>query len=425
MIINENVIEADFLIIPDDTKYWFVRAGSKAEFYYDFKYNNFIAIGDNEIKLKNLNGIPDRFRALNSTLKLEYKRLFNEEYLNSLMDSQKYKDLQKSEQSDEIEKVKRSSSISSSKTFSFVEEMDIGDYILVPYKSSDVFLIGIVISDVFDHQVEHEYLGIDQQYPISDYEKKRRILWIKEIGQKELPEKLMWIQNGHRAIFDITSSADDINPLLSTEFIYKGNASVRVNVGTENKVSSSTWLQYQIVINQNAQGQADEVFQKNKVQSVGHTILEMAIDNPEILIIIGASLFHEMDFNVYGIKFKTHGPLSFLIPGSKKKRENENRNNELDLEKKEEEVKSLKLNNNAIEINNKKETILLEELKKRSDLTNRTAEDIKITDVSISKNPEQQEALNNMKISQKSIGTEISPERQKVIQNLVKTEFEQ
>lgn len=424
MIINENIIEADFLVIPDSTKYWFVRAGSKAEYYYDFKYNNFIAIGDNEIKLQKLDEIPNRLREIDSTLKPEYKRLFNEKYVSLLMNTKKYKNLQKSEKADEIEKTKRSSSISSSKTFSFVEKMSIGDYIFVPFKKSDVFLIGIVISDVFDHAIDHEYLGADQLYSNSDYEKKRRILWIKEITHKELPEKLMWIQNGHRAIFDITSSADDINPLLSTEYVYKGNASIRVNVGTESKVSSSTWLQYQLVINQNAQGQADEVFQKNKVQSVGHTILEIVKDNPEVLLLVGASLFHEVDFNVYGIKFKTHGPLSFLIPGSKKKKENEDSNNELDLQKKVEEVKSLRLKNSAQELNNQKETILLEELKKRSDLLIRTAEEITVENVSVSKSTEQLEALTNMKISQKSIGNEISPERQTVIQNLVKLESE-
>ena len=67
--------------------------------------------------------------------------------------------------------------------------------------------MGIVLSDTFDGPIDHEYLGKDLEYPISDYEKKRRVLWIKEIDQDELPESLLWIQTGQRAIFDISKNA--------------------------------------------------------------------------------------------------------------------------------------------------------------------------------------------------------------------------
>ena len=251
MHIKDGVVETDFLVIPDDTKYWFVRASSKAEYYQDFKTNNFIAIGDNEVKLDRLLSIPQKFQVSPSALKEEYKRIFNEKYLSLLLDSTKYKNLQKSEQADALEKTKRSSSISATKTFSFVEEMEIGDYVLVPYKKSDVFLMGIVLSDAFDAPIDHEYLGKDLEYAISDYEKKRRVLWIKEIDQNELPESLLWIQTGQRAIFDISKNANEINPVISNEYIYKGNVHIRVHVGTHKKVSSSTWLQYQLLINEN------------------------------------------------------------------------------------------------------------------------------------------------------------------------------
>lgn len=417
MKINNHIIEADFLKIPDATKYWFVRASSKAEYYRDFKLNNFIAIGDNEIKLSSLFGIPQKYKISEETLKEKYKQLFNEEYITLLQASTKYKNLEKSEQADEIEKTKRSSTIAATKTFSFVEEMGIGDFILVPYKSSEVFLIGIVISDVFDDKIDHEYIGLEDEYPISDYEKKRRVFWIKEISQDELPEKLLWIQTGQRAIFDITKNADDINPILSNEYIYKGNAHIRINVGTPNKISSSDWLQYQLLINQNSEDKADEIFQKNKVQSIGHTILETAIDNWKPLLTVGAALFTEVDFEVAGQKFKTHGPLSFLIPGSKERKKREKKKEDLEIEKQAELVNGIKLDNEAKKIENQKNQIILEQLKNRPDLTDQT-EDCSNESLIIKRTSEEIEAIENMRITQKTIGSEISSKTQTVIQNL-------
>ena len=91
MIINNGVIEADFLKIPDETKYWFVRAGVGAEFYQDFKYNNFIAIGDNDITLETLESIEDKYRGATDTHKSAYKKLFNKFYIDALKQSTQYK----------------------------------------------------------------------------------------------------------------------------------------------------------------------------------------------------------------------------------------------------------------------------------------------------------------------------------------------
>lgn len=423
--ITEGIIETNFLVIPDETKYWFVRASQKAEYYTDFKYNNFIAVGDNEVKLKKLMLIEDKLTATPSTHKEEYKRIFNEQYVSLLMNSPKYKESAKSEQADQLEKTKRSSTVSANKTYSFVEEMDIGDYVLVPYKRSEVFLIGIVLSDVFDSPIDHEYFGKDLDYPISDYEKKRRVLWIKEIDQNELPESLSWIRTGQRAIFDISGNANDINPVISNEFIYKGNAHIRAHVGTKQKVSSSTWLQYQLLINENADGKADEVYQKNKVQSEGHTILEAIVSNWETIALVGAALFTEVDYDIKGIKFKAHGPLSFLVPGSKQRKEREAKRADLELLKQKEELTGLELDNEAKAIQNEKEKIALEELKNRSELFTQTENYKEDSNKAISRTPEQLESLQDMRVSQKVIGSEISPQRQTVIQNLLNFESEE
>lgn len=418
MRITDDLLEVDFLTIPDDTKYWFVRAGSKAEFYQDFKRNNFIAIGDNEVQLASLREIDDKHKHVYDTLKEAYKTIFNETFLRLLIDSPKFKALAKSEQAESIEKTKRSSTIAANKTLSFVEEMSVGDIVLLPYKRSEVFLVGIIISDVFDFEIDHEYVSKDEDYSVSKYEKKRRIAWLKEISQNELPDKLQWIQNAHKAIFDISKNAAEINPILSSEYIYKGNAYLRVDVGTHEKVSSSTWLHYQQLINNSAKDKADELYQKNKVQSIGQTVLEIAIENKEIIALVGCSLFYEIDVDIMGFKFKSHAPLSFLIPGSKVRKERELKKEVLQIEEQELKNNSLKLDNTAKEIQNKKDLFLLKELENRTDLTMMSEEVIDNVDVRFEKTVEQEKALDDMKISQKPIGTEIPKKTQAVIQTM-------
>lgn len=423
MEINDGVIEADFLEIPNTTKYWFVRAGSKAEYYRDFKLNNFIAIGDNEIKLNTLKDIPELFKITDEVLKDRYKHIFNEQYIFLLQESSKYKNMEKSDQADEVEKTKRSSTISSNKTFSFVEEMNIGDIILVPYKRSEVFLIGIVVSDVFDEKIDHEYVGPQDDYAISDYEKKRKVIWLKEISQSDLPEKLLWIQTGQRAIFNITDNANDVNPILSNEFIYDGYAHIRVNVGTPEKINTTNWLQYQLVISENSEGKADDIFQKNKVQSIGHIVVETLFENWESLLLVGAALFGEIDFEISGKKIKTHGPLSFLVPGAKKRQQLESDKKILENEIDREKLNGLKLDNEAKKLKNEKETFLFEQLKTRPDLISQT-ELQSNSIVSINRSDKERQALNSMKISQKSIGNEISLKKQMESPNLMTPESE-
>lgn len=422
MQLNENFLEMDFLNIPDDTKYWFVRAGSKAEFFQDFNYNNYIAIGDNEIKLNELKAIENKYRVTDEAIRQQYKNKFNEKYVSLFEKSTRYNSMSKSEQAEEIEKIRRSSTIAANKTALFIENMNIGDYILVPYKRSELFLLGIVISDVFDDPIDHAYFGKDFEYSICDYEKKRRIVWLKEIALSELPESLLWIQTGHKAIFDITKNANDINPIISSQYIYKGLLNLRVDVGTHEKINSRTWLNYQSLINNSVGEQAENLFQKNKVQSQGHTLLQVVMDNWEPIAIVGAALFFEPDIDVKGIKFKWHGPLSFLVPGSKKRRENAEKIAALDVELKEEELKSVKLDNGLKEVELEEKKNSLQEAVGKQSLFETTEVSTGIRHELYIPAKNEQEAKQQMKISQKSLGSVVSLEKQTEILNLVNSQ---
>ncbi|WP_195854074.1 hypothetical protein [Aerococcus tenax] len=395
--------EMDFLFIDAKTKYWFVRAGKGAEYYKDFKTNNYIAIGDNEVNLSNLKAIEQKFKMIEDTKIEEYKKIFNETYIELLKSSTKFKDLDLTEQEEAIEKEKRSSTIAANKTFKFIEKMGVGDYVLIPYKSSEYFLLGIILSDVYDNEIHHTYLGENDEYPISDYDKKRTVLWIKEIPFKDLPDQVNWILQGNRAIFDISQYAEQINPLISNQYIYKDKIYMRIDVGTEERVDSQTWLYYQSTIVKNADTIANKIFQKNKVQSAGQTVLETIIENWETFAVIAIALFTDADIKIKECTFKWHGPLAFLNPQIRKKRKHEEQIDALELKQIEQDLETKELTNQRMRIENK---ILL-----NSSYTSEHEETSKnISEVT--KTVEEQKALEKMHISNKAIGRDISLEKQ-------------
>ncbi|CAI3379142.1 hypothetical protein CIRMBP1304_00780 [Enterococcus cecorum] len=435
MNIVNDVIEAEFVYIPSQTKYWFVRAGIGAEYFLDFKINNYIAIGDNEVAISELDAIPSKYRVTQEILKDKYKEIFNETYLKLLTASDNFKSKTRDEQAEEIEKIKRKSTIASTKTFNFIEKMNVGDIILVPSKKSESFLIGIIISSHFGSEINHEKIDDSDDYNISDYEKKRRVLWLKDISFSELPEKLVWIQSSQRAIYNISDYSHEINSILYSQYIFKGNAYLRINVETENKISNADWLEYQQIIYNNSNNKANEIYQKNNIQSPGSTILETIFQNWQVLVCIALSLFVDSDIEIKGIKLKLHGPLSFLIPGSKNRREHEENLQQLeikekqiniellekDLDIKKEEAIAKKLQNELSQLELSEKNKILQDVLKNKELF-KNKEYISSNKFKTEKTRKQQETLKKMKVREKTIGTEISPQTQKVSLSLMNFE---
>lgn len=426
MKFENELLEIDFLTISDNTKYWFVRAGQRAEFYDDFRINNFISIGHNSVDLETLNSIDNKFKTSLDILKDRYKIIFNNTYTDKLKKTDDFKKMETNEQEKEIEKTRRSSTIAANKTFSFIEEMDIGDYVFVPNKGTSSFLIGMVISDVTTTDINHKFLDKENEYVFSNYIKKRRVAWIKTLPVNELPEKLLWIQNAHKAIFDITNNANDINPLLSNEYIYKGKAHLKINVESQKSINSTTWLQYQILVNKAAGNRANELYQKPNVQSPGQIIIETVINNWEIIVVTGAVLFGEVDLDIMNVKFKTHGPLSFLVPGAKKRKERQQLKDDLDLKKQNEEVNGLVLDNKLKELNIQKEELSINKiLIEQTELTNSSERLVPINrNQIVSPTLEEQTAIHDMQLSQRTSGSDISPETQRENLNQVIYESE-
>lgn len=410
---RDGVITSTFLSIPNSTQYWFVRAGTGARYFHDFKTNNFIAIGDNEVKLDELKEIDHRHRQLKETFEAEYKRIFNDTYLELLEESSDYRELSSSEQSDEKEKTKRSSTISATKTFSFVEEMNIGDYILVPYKSSAAFLIGLIVSDVFDSPIEREYTSPEEDYFKADYDKKRYVVWIKEISGEELPDSLSWIQHGHRAVFDITEYSEEINPLISSRYLYMNKVHLQLNVNSEKEINTLNWFKFQEIIVNNYPEYATEIYQKTDVQSPGAIILETLVENWAILLPLGLSLFTGADIEFKGVKIKFEGPLARFMPGYQEKKIEEREIAKLEKEKAKEEIKGMQLENESKELDNKLKEHKFNELREHPDLIFEDSKEKSMETVTIEVTDEQKQALESMEITSSEAGRDISVEKQK------------
>ena len=117
------------LEIPSDISYWLVRANG-GTYYEDFFLNNFISIGDNDITLNDLNNITNNNTDESKILQL-YKELYQSKRGKQNLNTQQI-------------------AHAASRTFKFVNEISIGDIVIVPSRRSERFVIGIVESDPFE-----------------------------------------------------------------------------------------------------------------------------------------------------------------------------------------------------------------------------------------------------------------------------------
>lgn len=315
--------DLNILDIPSDTKYWFVRANSQSQFYDDFKYNNFIAVDSNNFDLSELFEIPSTLRSSNEALLNRYKQLFEEHDLNIFNKSINKEELTEEEIKKEKTVELRRSSLRASRMFQFVEEMNINDFVIVPYKSSEKFLVGIVTSDCFTESVPRIQLLDDDghlAYDTCDFSIKRRILWIKELSRKQFPDSLSWIKTAHQSIFNISEYADKLNPCIYPIYRYQDNVWFRIGVNTPDKIPSSTWLDYQLLLKKITDKNLNNLFQKNKVQSQGNIVLFVQNNLWWIIPLVMGGLFGEVEFNKGPVKVKFQGVLKFFSKGERLKR---------------------------------------------------------------------------------------------------------
>ncbi|WP_105956223.1 hypothetical protein [Apilactobacillus quenuiae] len=208
---------------------------------------------------------------INLELEQKYKSIFFNKMKKIKEDDKKliYKD-EKEKQSltdEEMTSIKRSSSIQAVKSLDFINNMKVGDILLIPEKRTNGFHIGYIDSDIFEDTIEHREIG--SEYITSDFNKKRKIHWIKRIDLKDLPDKLYWIKTAHKAIFNIDENAKSINTIISNLYLYKGEIHSILNIKTNDSITSDEWLEFQQAIKSITKEDNKYINQKQKVQSPG------------------------------------------------------------------------------------------------------------------------------------------------------------
>ncbi|WP_312507523.1 hypothetical protein [Lysinibacillus sp.] len=312
----------NLLEIPSDTGYWLVRADG-GKYYEDFFLNNFIAISDNEVSLKMITDYDHE--SLVGTVIEHYKRLYSETY---------------------SEWAPQQIAHAASRTQKFIDEMKIGDLILVPSKKSTNFLIGVVTSDVFEITDEEVTSKVEVNYSINPFLKRRTVTWVKEVSRNEISEKLYWILSAHQTIFNLSEQSDYINQLLAPIYIQDGLCHGTLKISKQEGLDSNEWYDLYSIIKHQSDITDDKVIVKSNVQSPG--LIELVANNPitviTTLVFLSGAVFGEI--NIGGVK------LPGIIPyfQSLRKEQIEIKASKKDLDMKDEEHRAKRIENERAEL---------------------------------------------------------------------------
>lgn len=358
------------LEIPKETKYWLVRAG-RGEEYEDFKQSSSIGIQYNQISLENLIQLekisinvpeltPSGRKRKSETIEKEYNKKKKDLYTSLVLRNIRPKPS------------KNGASQIGSRLQNFYNKMNIGDIVIVPYRSSRKFLIGIISSEMYE-LTDDEYLELKNKVElnsigqkISVCKKRRKITWVNEVNREWINPKLLYTINMHQSIIDITDYGKYIDGLLSPVYIKDNVIYGKISVRTKDNINSEVWETLYKTINK-LKNKDDVIDIKSNVESPGSLLLSMGIGGT-IFSFICCVLYFSKEISVLGVKFQ--GIKRSFNEEKKEKLENKN----LEIKNEKDKIELKKLQKDQILEDKKRELNLLEIQKKISDLRNQSSE---------------------------------------------------
>ncbi|WP_159259108.1 hypothetical protein [Lactiplantibacillus pentosus] len=212
----------EILTIPDDTSYWLVRADG-GKYLDDYIENSFISIAHNQVTIESIHSDDSPKDGLKNP---DIHQMYIDSYPHQ---------------------TKHWQTIASSQCFEFINNMKIGDVVLTPGKSSDYFAIGVITGDPFDAdksklRTKKENSGPNGiQYKVDQNLKRRNVTWMKTIHRSSLPGELYWILSAHQAIFNISSYAEYIDPLIFPLFQKHKKIHLTVYTTLEDDLTLANW----------------------------------------------------------------------------------------------------------------------------------------------------------------------------------------
>lgn len=270
-------------------KYWLVRADG-GKYYDDFKYNHFISIHHNQVTLADLQ---------TTNLLLTAEKTI-EHYKQQITNVYHDKELSKHQ-----------ITFTAKRLYSFVEDMSIGDYVIVPSFKSNYFLIGQITSDVYEKDIADEKLTLNHGYDKSTDIKRRNVNWINEVPRSKVNSKFLYSTlTVHHTICNITDLSKYIDGLISPLYFKDGKLHLWLRVNTKDPITSSMWKNLYSIIDEYKNSEIDEeIIATSNVESPGgitlQSIGQFISDNHWMLNsgLIGLCLLFG-DFDIKGFKVK-------------------------------------------------------------------------------------------------------------------------
>lgn len=299
------------LEIPKETKYWLVRAG-RGEEYEDFKQSSSIGIQYNQISLENLIQLekisinvpeltPSRRKRKSETIEKEYNKKKKDLYTSLVLRNIRPKPS------------KNGASQIGSRLQNFYNKMNIGDIVIVPYRSSRKFLIGIISSEMYE-LTDDEYLELKNKVElnsigqkISVCKKRRKITWVNEVNREWINPKLLYTVNMHQSVIDITDYGKYIDGLLSPMYIKDNKIHTVLQVTTNEEVSLKSWQAFYSFLT--VIYKKEKISIKNRVESPG--IIEIIEQVKPTLGYI--SIFSLITYGLFGNPKNWKGVIPWII----------------------------------------------------------------------------------------------------------------
>lgn len=200
MITKEQLEQLRLLIhnVNPNKHYWFFR--TMGGLYYDeFVSKGFVAIGYDDIVMKDLKDLPDRDDMARNFLKIRLHEA-NKELTNSQM------------------------AIAAGQILKFYRELSVGDVIVAPSEESKKYAIGVIVSEMFEDSSKHDGKGCP-------FVKRRAVKWEKEVLRHELDAKAILAFGNQQTMSSIDEYAEFIDRKLG-QIYTKGDTSylvLRVN----------------------------------------------------------------------------------------------------------------------------------------------------------------------------------------------------
>lgn len=206
MIADIEKILAETPSIKSDRNYWLVR--TQGGLYYDnFRNNNFIAIGANEISLSDISDSRKNEKNPNDLLTQRIKKLLKDEKQPGYLAGQLMK---------------------------FTYSIKKNDIVLIPSVSSSLISIG----EVAETPVTLANNIQSKDPKICPYVKRKKIRWLKDVKRDNLDANLYKMLFSHHIISDASQYAQIIDNSINNFYVKHDEASVILDVTSKQKINA-------------------------------------------------------------------------------------------------------------------------------------------------------------------------------------------